>query len=224
MSFKSKCIEKKNKCKTAIYNYLVGSYTKNLYMNFFSNIPNNSSILDIGVGDGHSILEHIDLIKSKNFKIYAVDIDKDEIAKFRKRIQDENLHEYFEVYDVPIDEIEKTTGNKIPFGLDYVFFSNSYSVIPNIKEVVLFIKNYIRPKFYVISTTLGGNKNSVMSFIKPRLSYVTLGVEFGRYIPYDHFIDEIKGYSLNIIHQEITHSNFVPFWGEVNVYTFILQG
>lgn len=221
--FKNKLSLLKKNSKTGLYNFLVGRYTIYLYKNFFKNIPDNSTVLDIGVGDGYSILENIDLVKSKNLKIYAVDINKEDISIFRKRIQELNLNSYFEVYDVGVEDIEKETGNRIPVGIDYVFFSNSYSVIPQIKDIIFYVKKTIEPKFFVISTTLGGNSNSILSLIKPNLSKVTLGIDFGRYISYTEFMNEIKSYSLTIVHQEITHSNFIPFWGEINVFTFVLK-
>lgn len=210
----------KKKSKKGLYNLLVARYTKNLYKNFLENIPSNSRVLDIGVGDGKSLLENIDIIKSKGLKIYAVDIDKEEIALFKESIKDKDISHYFEIYDTSLEDIED---NKIPNGIEYVFFSNSYSVIPNIKDLILYIKKNINPKFVVISTTLGGIQNSVLKFIKPNLSKVTLGIEFGRYISYSDFINETKIYGFNIIHQEITHSHFLPFWGEVNIFTFILK-
>ena len=210
----------KLKTKTWLYNRLIGKYTIHLYRNFFEKVLPNSTILDIGVGDGHSILENIDLIIAKNLKIYAIDINKDEIAKFKKQINDKNIHDYFELFDTPIQDIYD---NNIPNNINYVFFSNSYSVIPNVCDTIIYIKNHFSPKNYVISTTLGDKPNSIMSFIKPNLSKILLGIDFGRYITYNQFISEINSCSLNIIHNEITHTNYIPPYGNINIYTFILK-
>ena len=61
--------------QNTLYNYLIGSYTKILYQKFFESIPDNSVILDVGVGNGNSLIQNKDLIIQKNLKIIGIDIN-----------------------------------------------------------------------------------------------------------------------------------------------------
>ena len=86
--------------KNNLYNEIIGSYSKDLYKNFFEKIPNNSCILDIGIGNGYAICENSDLINEKNLKIIGIDIDFSSILTCRENVNKNNLNS--NIYSISI--------------------------------------------------------------------------------------------------------------------------
>ena len=133
--------------KNNLYNEIIGSYSKDLYKNFFEKIPNNSYILDIGIGNGYAICENSNLIIEKNLKIIGIDVDFNSILTCKENINKYNLNSNIysvlcelDNLDVFIPTIKKfinkdnDKNNQNIF--DYIYFSNSYSVIPSSEEFV----------------------------------------------------------------------------------------
>ena len=219
--------------KNNLYNEIIGSYSKDLYKNFFEKIPNNSYILDIGIGNGYAICENSNLIIEKNLKIIGIDVDFNSILTCKENINKYNLNSNIysvlcelDNLDVFIPTIKKfinknnDKNNQNIF--DYIYFSNSYSVIPNILELLNKSKKYLANEDaeIVICTTIEKNNNNIKNFLKKNAKYILLGIDFGRLITLDAFKNEIKKIKLYIYKQENTIKRNIFVWGDVNIETF----
>jgi len=206
-----------NFIKHFLYNLFVGSYTQKLYHNFLNSIPDNSTVLDIGIGNGYSLLVNSELIRKKNIKIIGVDIDYESIKQATHNIKEKNLENLIEVYNENIYNFKEGE-------YDYIFFSNSYSVIPNIIDMINHIKKKHLKKngTFVISTTIENNYNPIKHIIKPNLKYLTFGIDFGTITLLDKFINSMCKNKLVINFMDHTCHKWYPIWGNIDIYTFYL--
>lgn len=226
--------------KNNLYNEIIGSYSKDLYKKFFEKIPNNSCILDIGIGNGYAVCENSNLINEKNLKIIGIDIDFSSILTCRENVNKNNLNsnvypilcelDSLDVFIPTITKfIDKNYNKDVKEGqdikqniFDYIYFSNSYSVIPNILELLNKSKKYLANEDaeIVICTTIENNNNNLKNFLKKNAKYVLLGIDFGRLITLDAFNNEIKKINLYIYNQETTIKRNIFIWGDINIDTF----
>lgn len=207
-----------NYIKFYIYNLLVGKYTIILYKNFLKSIPDNSTVLDIGIGNGYALIQNSDLIIKKNITILGVDIDQASINIAKKCIKENKLETNIEVNCLNIYEL--TTDEKY----DYIYFSNSYSVIPGINEMM----NFVFDKFIkddgkiVLSTTLDNRSNYLKELVKPKLKHILLGIDFGKHMILDRFINDMTDNKFVIKSIENVHQGWIPIWGNIDIFTFFL--
>jgi ubiquinone/menaquinone biosynthesis C-methylase UbiE len=165
-----------NTLKPLIYDSTVGYlYTKNAIQHMLSSIPDNSKILDVGIGTGYTYTKNADLIKSKNITIVGVDIDASYVKYAKHAMIDYELDDNIRVIKGDIYEVKLDVGT-----FDYVIFSDSYAVIPNVHEMCTFCEKFLNPtgKMMVIST-LFEEYNSTVNWLKERIIMLTT-IDFGR--------------------------------------------
>lgn len=235
--------------KNSMYNEIIGSYSKNLYKSFFEKIPNNSCILDVGIGNGYAICENSEIIIEKNLKIVGIDIDFNSILTCRTNINKSNLNKhiypilceldsldvYFNLITKFINNISfnnnvnnlnndfnsNNSENKVKL-FNYVFYSNSYSVIPNILDLLNTSKKYLKNENseIVICTTIENKHNEIKNYIKKNIKYVLLGIDFGRLVTLNSLKNEISKINLEIVNQENTINRKLYIWGNISIDTF----
>ena len=202
------------------YKYLITGYTSELYNQFLSSVENNSTIIDVGIGNGDALLtpENINLIFGKRLQIFGYDIDTDYLEICRSKINKNRLN-----YNVFLFNKDITT-DTITFSqrADYIFFSNSYSVIPNGPKLLQNAIKKFNPVNIVISTSLEEMDSFFRRKMKPNLKYFTFGIDFGRMITQEQFEKEMENADLKIINKGIT--NTPSFCGiQSNIWTYLLN-
>ena len=205
--------------KFFFYNYFVGHYTQKLYKNFLRKIPEESVVLDIGIGNGFSLIKNSDLIKSKKIKVVGIDIDSPSINLANTFIKENKLEDLIEAHN------QNIYNYKTKEKYDYIYFSNSYSVIPNVHEMIDHVKdNYLKKDGeIVISTTIENNFNFVKQTVKPNMKYLFFGIDFGRLTLMKNFVNTIRENKLFINYLENSYHNWYPFWGNIDIFTFYLK-
>lgn len=202
-----------NMCVVLWYDFLVGNTTKHLYNIFLNSVPSKSEIMDIGIGTG-IITKNYELIKNKQLHINGIDVNRNYLDMCHKKIEDYNLK----------SNITTHYGNVLTYETDkkydFVLFSDSYSVIPNINYIVNHTNKYLKENGeIVIITTLddkGGLFYNFRKWVKPRLVNIT-GIEFGNLITYNSFINEFrKNYYINDC--SIIKNKWFPFYGRIAIY------
>lgn len=95
------------------------------YYEILKQLPDNISILDIGVGEGIYFTNPlvVNLIKEKNIKIHGIDIDAMSIIICNQRVIKNNLQSHVKVELKDLFHIHTK--------YDYVLFMESFPVIPN---------------------------------------------------------------------------------------------
>jgi ubiquinone/menaquinone biosynthesis C-methylase UbiE len=161
--------------KPAVYNGTVGYfYTQELTRLLLQDIPENSTILDIGIGTCYSYCQNADIIKERNIRIVGIDIDEAYILTAKHALIDARLEDWIELMciDIYITDLDKRT-------FDYVVFSDSYSVISNVNNMLRYCERFMnRVGYMIITSTLFDTYHQNVDFIKQNLKYVSI-VEYG---------------------------------------------
>jgi len=201
--------------KFYLYNLLISKYTTSLYKNFLQKIPENSYVLDIGIGNAYALLQNSELIIKKKINIVGLDIDLASINIANNEIQKHKLNELIEARCINI--YEYTNDKKF----DYVYFSNSYSVIPGVDEMINYISdNLIKDDGnFVVSTTLDNRTSYIKELIKPRIKNLMFDIDFGNYIVLENFINKMIKNNLIMENIENVHQNWLPIWGNIDIFT-----
>lgn len=208
------------------YNLIVGSYTKNLYGDFLGGCDDGSTILDVGVGNGWSLCQNAALIKERGLKIYAIDISSEAIFKCNENILRAGLEENVicavkDLFRLSWGDYQFFVGEN---RFDRVYFSNSYSVIPDVLSFIKHSRQYIKKTDGIyLSTTLFYNYNRTVELIKRSLKYICFGIDFGRHITKDQFRDEMHDNGFKIKDMKLVHRRRVPFYGSVLIYTVQIE-
>lgn len=160
--------------------------TPELYTRMLKTLKPNSSILEIGIGNGICIEKNANQIKAGNFKIVGIDIDQGYLDICQKRIIENNLSDYVSCYYLDL----LSTHNFDKY--DYIVFPGSYPVIPlktmyrmlnKSKDLIMDGNGEI---IFIHSLYTKNEKNSlvmigILDFIKRNLKYIPLvWTDFGR--------------------------------------------
>ena len=193
--------------KSYIYDLFVTPYTYPLLKSVYESLPNNSKILDVGIGTGTAVIENKDIIIRKNFFITGIDINKDYIDKCNQNIEKYDLYNYIEVIQNTVFLLE--TYKKF----DIILFSDSYAVIPEVEKMVEFCNNTFLRKngSVIIITALFETKNVFLEWIKQNFCYLT-SIDLGRMVTKDE-IYKFKP-SINFL-----KSYYFPFFGNIKMYS-----
>lgn len=208
-----------NSAQAKVYNYLVGSYTKLLYADFFKNIPDNSRVLDIGVGNGSSLVENAELIIKKNIKIVGIDIDPGAIDMANIEIKENNIEGNVRVL---CGDIYKYADSE---QFDYIYFSNSFAVIEGITDMIKDVKTrLLRETGQIgISTTIESKPNNIKSLIKKNAKKMVLGIDFGKLTTICEFVNDMSENDLTIKNMKLVYEVWYPIWGNIHIYTFLIE-
>ncbi|VVU95657.1 Methyltransferase domain [seawater metagenome] len=208
-----------SKIQNNLYDYLVGSYTKFLYKDLFNSIEANSTILDIGIGNGSSLVENSEIIKKKNLKIIGIDIDPGAIYLAKETLTENNLCDYVQVNCINVFEYEPDQK------FDYIFFSNSFSVIPEITKMLKDVKSRLLKNSgkIVIATTIEDKSSNLKSIVKENAKKVALGIDFGRLTTICDFINKIGEVNMRISNMKLVYESWYPVWGDIKIYSFYIE-
>ena len=175
----------------SLYNPLIGAYTKGLYKDFFESLPQDGTVLDIGIGNGYAICHNADLVKQKQLKITGVDICEKSLRDCAENVKKDGLEDHISLTSESLAKLAKD-GKK----WKYIYLSNSYSVIENVCDLLEEAFGLLEEDGeLVISLTLFDNYNPIISYFKPRLKHV-LGFDCGRYITHSQLDKELNTHKI----------------------------
>ena len=194
-----------------IYDYFLSSHTTKLMKIALEKIPENSSILDVGIGTGTALTQNADLIKEKNIYITGIDINSTYLAKCKENIKEKELERYVKVFN---DDINTFATNE---RFDIILFSDSFAVIPNIYEILKECKVFLSDigKMMVISA-LFKEHSMWQSFVKKNIKYLTF-VEFGNLMLKDDLLNFIYDAG-DIPNVDIINEKYLYLFGDVETY------
>lgn len=197
--------------RSQLYDYWLGRNdlklaTPKLFHHFLKTIPDNSFILDVGIGNGACYDKdfNIDIIKQKNLKIIGIDIDKDYINMCKKRVVSNNLQNYLSVQLIDLFEF------KFDIKFDHIVFTESAPLMP--QELIIKMINYIDNNLIKLSSKIHFINNLTdnphpLFYLKSLIKYVPfINVDFGNILNRKFFYNIANNTNykikINLIDQE----------------------
>jgi ubiquinone/menaquinone biosynthesis C-methylase UbiE len=180
--------------KNYLYKLVIYNVTDLCYDNCLNYFPSGSRILDVGIGNGMMLRNYHGLIKSKNFSIVGIDINKDYLSHCNNLIRDCRLEEHIKIFHEPVECYEPPEEGYF----DYILFSMSFMLFSDQELVLDRVKKWLKPGGKILFfQTMFHNRSLFMEFIKPKLKYVTT-VDFGRVTYDENFFDLLRKMKLSI--------------------------
>jgi ubiquinone/menaquinone biosynthesis C-methylase UbiE len=163
--------------RPTIYNSTIGHfYTSELTRLLLLEIPESSTILDVGIGTAYSYCLNASLLKERKIKVIGIDIDESYILRARHSLIDYDLEEEIELI---CDDVYSTDFDGRTF--DYVVFSDSYAVIPNVNNMMRHCERFMKEYtgYMIVTSTLFDEYDATLDRIKQNLKYVS-AIEYGQ--------------------------------------------
>lgn len=164
--------------RSKIYNFTIGYfYTQSIIRKILASLPDNSTVLDVGVGTGFTYSQNSDIIKQKNLQIVGIDIDPEYVRNAKHAMIDSELENNVKLVT---QDIYKVTQEQIPEqSFDFVIFSDSYAVIPDVHKMATFCEKFLKKSgSVIIASTLFDEYNHYIDWVKKRIIYVST-IDFG---------------------------------------------
>lgn len=186
-----------------IYNFLIDEVTDFCYQNCLGYFPDNSSILDVGIGNGAMLEKYHSLVKRKKLKITGIDKNQGYLKHCARLVQQYQLGENFTLYNQPIELLELPSGKRF----DFILFSMSFMLFKDQHSVLDRVSRWLSPEGEIVFfQTMFRERSKVLEFIKPKIKYFT-SVDFGRVTYEDDFRTFLRTRKLAISHDRMVKAN-----------------
>ena len=182
-----------------IYNFLIDEVTDYCYQNCLEYFPDNSSILDVGIGNGTMLENYHSLIKRKNLRIIGIDKNKGYLKHCGRLVQQYQLGENITLYNKPIELLELPAEKSF----DFILFSMSFMLLKDQHSVLDRVGGWLSPDGEIVFfQTMFRKRSKMLDFIKPKIKYFT-SVDFGRVTYEDDFSSFLRTRNLAISHDRM---------------------
>jgi alpha-N-acetylglucosaminidase len=186
--------------RNLLYNYIVNDFTNHCYKTCLEYFPDNSNILDIGIGNGEMLKTFHPLIRSKHLSITGIDINKVYLKNCKRLIKKYHLQDYLTIYNEPI-EFFSPPNNEF---YDFVLFSMSFMLFNDQPLILDKVKDCIHPDGEIVFfQTMFKKKSWLLDFIKPKLRYLTT-IDFGKTTYENEFFALLEKHKLSILQDKAT--------------------
>jgi SAM-dependent methyltransferase len=159
-----------------VYSLLIRAATTYCYKNCLECIPDNSSVLDVGIGNGIMLENYHGIIKGKGLRITGIDTNKIYLAHCGSLIAAYGLENNVEIYHKPVETYEpprKECFDCILFSMSFMLFGDQGLVLDRIKQ-------WLKPGGKIIFfQAMFDRQYWFIDFVKPYLKYMTT-VDFGK--------------------------------------------
>jgi tRNA A58 N-methylase Trm61 len=170
------------------------------YTTVLERIEPNSTILDVGIGEGAALMHNSTLLTTKRLQWHGVDIDADYVNCCHNNITKNNLSKSV---TVSCESIYDHQGK-----YDHIYFSGSFMLLPDpikaLQHVTSLLKSSNGKIFF--TQTMETNRSLLLEFIKPLLKYF-LTIDFGNVTYENEFLELLKKCNMNIIEHKNVESN-----------------
>ena len=181
--------------KNQLYKLIIDSVTNYCYKNCLEYFTPDSTILDVGIGNGVMLKNYHMLIKDKMLKITGIDINKSYLDHCNGFIKAYRLEDYIQIHQQPVQSYEPPSS---PY-FDFILFSMSFMLFNQQGVVLDRVKEWLKPGGKIIFfQTMFKERAPLMELIKPKLKFVTT-IDFGKVTyekPFFALLDE-KNLTIN---------------------------
>lgn len=168
-------------------------HARDITAEIIKTIPNDSTVLVVGIRTCCGWAMNAELIKSRQIKIVGLDTNESFVLRGRHALIDYGLEDHITLLHIPskmdnaIDNLDTAlayVGAEKQY--DYVVISEWYSITPNVNNLLRRCEKYMNALGYMIVVSLLFDEYDIrLDTIKQNLIYVT-GVDYGQMmIKYD---------------------------------------
>ncbi|KAL3938901.1 MAG: hypothetical protein SGBAC_006277 [Bacillariaceae sp.] len=160
--------------RSKVYDTLILHMTTKWYEVVLSQLPENSTLLDVGVGTAGALINCSAIVKNRGLKIVGVDYDKDYVIQAQVALEKAGLQDSVQVFHKSVYDLDKDKDGVF----DAVYFSGSFTLLPDPVEALRVVKPLTKSKIYV-TQTYQRKSPPLLAYIKPLLRYLTT-IDFGQ--------------------------------------------
>jgi alpha-N-acetylglucosaminidase len=187
---------------------MIKEATDHCYGNCLDYFAQNSSILDVGIGNGLMMKTYHPLIKSKGLKITGLDINKTYLNHCDNLIHSYGLENNIQICNQAVEAYVPRNGSCY----DFVLFSMSFMLLSDQKTVLKRVRKWLKPDGQILFFhTVFKMKSKLMEYVKPRLKYITT-IDFGNVTYENDFLALLKDTDLSILEDRLLEQKW--FKGE----------
>lgn len=173
--------------------------TTRWYRAVLCKLPQDSSILDVGIGTATALIANRDVILNKNLKVVGVDYDKNYVDAAQENIRVAGLSKNISVVCASIHDYTPAADAA---KYDAIYFSGSFMIIPDKVKALERCRKMLKErtgKFYFTQSFQhrGWMGNLVGWVVKPTLKFV-LTIDFGETTYRDEFEETIRQAGLKV--------------------------
>ena len=177
-----------------VYSLLIRAATNSCYQHCLEYIPNNSSVLDVGIGNGIMLKNYHAMIKGKGLRITGIDTNKIYLAHCRSLIAAYRLENHVEIHHEPVETYQPPSRRCF----DCILFSMSFMLFGDQGLVLDRVKQWLKPGGRIIFFQAMFDRHYwFIDFVKPYLKYMTT-VDFGRTVYEKDFLALLNEKNLSI--------------------------
>jgi SAM-dependent methyltransferase len=175
-----------------IYDRAIRPLTGRWYGEVLGRIPQQSHILDVGIGTAGALLENSDVVRSKALRVTGVDIDKDYVRRARQAVWRGGMEE---AVDVRLESVYDHRGG--PY--QAVYFSASFMLMPDPAAALRHVNQLLASDGRVYFTqTFQEKRSSLAEKYKPMLKSLTT-VDFGRVTYEEDFLHILNSCHMDVL-------------------------
>jgi ubiquinone/menaquinone biosynthesis C-methylase UbiE len=191
--------------KNQLYALIIDDVTHYCYGNCLPYFPQNSSILDVGIGNGIMMKKFHPLIREKGLHIVGIDINRSYLNQCNGLIETYQLENQIEIFHAPVETYEPPSRGCF----DFVLFSMSFMLFADQRMVLDRIKHWLRPGGEIVFfQTIFRERLKILEFIKPKLKYLTT-IDFGQVTYEDDFFNLLGEKELSVVEDRLIKKEWV---------------
>lgn len=174
-----------------LYDSLLLGLTSRWYTEVLERLPPGAALLDVGVGTAGALLANAAIVRRQGLVVTGIDIDKDYIARARRKLCRSALVDQAEV---KLESIYEHHGG--PY--DAIYFSASFMLLPEPERALRHCANLLSPVGRIFFTqTFHSAPSAWMERFKPILKRITT-IDFGRVTYENEFRQQISAAGLGL--------------------------
>ncbi len=174
-----------------IYDQFLLPLTTGWYKEVIARVPNDSRLLDVGIGTAGALIGNADLVRAKNITVVGVDIDADYINRAEQYIEEHELDDRVKVLHQSIYDHHDG-----PY--DAIYFAASFMLMPDPAAILQHCYGILAPGGRIYFTqTFQESKSKMAEAVKPMLKKVTT-IDFGSVTYEEDFVSLVAGAGLQI--------------------------
>lgn len=165
------------KWRAAIYDHAIVSLTSQWYAEVLDELPENSRLLDVGIGTGSALIANSSRLRAKNISVVGVDYDQAYIERCNVLINENKLTDHISAFSCSFYDFKPLD----PRLFTHVYFSGSFMILPDrpgaLRKAVDLLADREDGRIF-FTQTFELKKNTLLEWVKPKLSHWTT-IDFG---------------------------------------------